>query len=258
MWRLLVSAAVLVTLVFAETLPQNLTCLELTRRCFTGETFSPEDDSWVKPLIEVSHPDGNLSQLLRYTPITKHAASTIPLDDTFMDFVALLHNNRAQLRTLLTLLKSDGAPTWMKIMQGYSECGDTGSIYTCVDNVCRAYDLRYLTYSNSIFTENVLGFDFGHKGQFAALVVVRHEDIKMHRPVRIPVATRADRNGLQLFYALYNLVRELLVRHDLDTALIDRLDKYYLDIPDEWKQPLTNNPALLHNGLKAVDVGKHS
>ncbi|QQL09914.1 Ba147 [Baboon cytomegalovirus] len=253
----ILAVSLLVTLTSAY-LPKNFTCLELTRQCFAGKTFTPEDDSWTKPLVHVHHPDGNLSQLLRFTASTKHASPLISLDDNFMDYLTLLHNNPQQLRVLLALLKSDAAPVWMTLMQGYSECGDTGPVYTCIDNVCRAYDLRQLTYQRSIFTEHVLGFEFGDEGQFSIILALRNLDSKVHRPIRIPVSTKAQKDGLPLFFAIYNYLKEFFIRHDLETALIDRLDKYYHELSDQWKQPLVNNPALLHNGLKAMDVRQHS
>ncbi|AEV80462.1 envelope glycoprotein L [Cercopithecine betaherpesvirus 5] len=257
MWTFTVSF--LLTLVSASSANfDNLTCVELTRRCFAGESFTPYNDKWLHPLIDVSQNDGNISQLLRFDPSTKHASPTIPLDDTFMDYLTLLHNNPNQLRVLLALLRSDVAPTWMTLMKGYSECGDTGPVYTCINDVCRAYDLRRLTYGQSIFTENVMGFEFGDQGQFSTVLVLRNPHSKTHRPIRIPVATRAKRDGLQLFYALYNFLREFFVRHNLETSLVERLDKYYQGIPNEFKQPVVNNPALLHNGVKTVDVRQHT
>nr|ADG34192.1 truncated UL115 protein [Human betaherpesvirus 5] len=198
------SAAVSVAPTAAEKVPAE--CPELTRRCLLGEVFQGDKyESWLRPLVNVTGRDGPLSQLIRYRPVTPEAANSVLLDDAFLDTLALLYNNPDQLRALLTLLSSDTAPRWMTVMRGYSECGDgSPAVYTCVDDLCRGYDLTQLSYGRNIFTEHVLGFELVPPSLFNVVVAIRNEATRTNRAVRLPVSTAAAPEGITLFYGLYN------------------------------------------------------
>ncbi|AAM00745.1 envelope glycoprotein L [Panine betaherpesvirus 2] len=241
-------------------------CPELTRRCLAGEVFPAKDDSWLWPLVNATHRDGMLSQLIRY-PSLRHqqqllqgqqqqAVGAVTVDDGFLESLLMLYNNPSQLRALLTLINSDAAPRWMALLRGYGQCGDgSPSIYTCVDDLCRGYDLTQLKYVRTVFSEHVLGFELVPPFYFNALLAVRNEATRTSRAVRVPVSTARSPGGITLFYQLYNLVKEFCLRHGLNPPLLQRLDKYYADLPAALKQARVNLPARSRYGPAGVDAG---
>lgn len=140
-------------------------------------------------------------------------------------------------------------------MRGYSECGDgSPAVYTCVDDLCRGYDLTRLSYGRNIFTEHVLGFELVPPSLFNVVVAIRNEATRTNRAVRLPVSTAAAPEGITLFYGLYNAVKEFCLRHQLDPPLLRHLDKYYAGLPPELKQTRVNLPAHSRYGPQAVDA----
>ncbi|AEV80958.1 envelope glycoprotein L [Saimiriine betaherpesvirus 4] len=241
--------SVLLTLASAD----NETCVTLVRQCVAGDSvLNGTQNGTSEPLVKPPSDDAMLSQLIRYnhsgiTTIT----SKIPIDDTFIDHLALLHNNTKQLRILLAILRSDTAPAWMKAMSGYGVCGQEAAIYTCYADVCRAYDLTKLTYVNTIFTENVLGFELLPHFKFAVLLGARNEDSKMGRPIRIPI----PKTGIGLFYAIWNVIKGFFTQNELQSPLIARLEKYYQDLDAEYKLlPKKNVLFFRSHGTQAVDA----
>ncbi|AEV80803.1 envelope glycoprotein L [Aotine betaherpesvirus 1] len=232
-------------------------CVTLVRQCISGESVlnTTLNGTNYDPLVKPTTDDGMLSQLIRYNQSTVSTVrGKINVDEQFIDQLALLHNNTKQLRVLLSLLQSDSAPLWMRAMSGYGSCGQESAIYTCYEDVCRGYDLSNLTYVNTIFTENVLGFEYLPSSRFSVLLVIRNEGSKLNRPIRIPVNMRT---GLSLFYAVYNAVKGFFAENQLQSPLIDRLDKYYHDLDEAYKLPKTNVPRVRY-GAETVDAQKHS
>ncbi|AGE11578.1 GP115 [Caviid betaherpesvirus 2] len=161
------------------------------RTTVSNHTFFYISDRWkYSELIRYEKPTGDL----RHDKL-------IHVDREFLDIVSLLHNNENQLRTLLTIFRSDSAPPWVKFMRGYSQCLDHPIIYTCVEEKCQQYNLEELPYGKDIFLENVVGFDLGAPPHnMSVLIAVSNTKPKITKVLRI------TSTSLTLFDALYNTV----------------------------------------------------
>lgn len=176
------------------------------------------------------------SKLLQYSPANRSVESTVRVDETFLSTLELLYNNEDQLRTLLTLLKSDHSPPWLKFMRGYGECVRRDVIFTCVRDRCREYDMNALEYANTIFTENVVGFEsFEDPFRFSVMLALKNRYTKTEKVVRVPV------KSMSLFDAVFNTVKHYLLVNDMrDAPLLRKLD----DLNRGLKTPFREEAAI--------------
>lgn len=196
-------------------------CVEIASQCQRGALpFRP-----IVPVDRVLDPrraDDTFSQVLRYRHrIGGLVQSPIRVDEDFLHHLQILHNNDDQLRVLLTLLKGDASPDWIRFLTGYSNCGDHSLIFTCINDTCREYDLRRLKYVPTIFTEDVLGLDLKLPFSLSLLIMLKNRATDTRRVVRVRV------DHVALFDTIFNVVKGYFGSADLSEApLIAKLDEY--------------------------------
>ncbi|AAK57161.1 T115 [Tupaiid betaherpesvirus 1] len=172
------------------------------------------------------------SEFLRYRPQTSgNLTGPISIDREFLDALALLYNNEDQLRVLLTLLRSDRAPDWIKLLHGYGDCVSHSTVYTCVADRCREHDLTRLQYTRTLFTEDVLGFELRPPFGLSVLVALRNKNTKTESAVRIAL------DQIALFDAVFNVIKHYLLTHRLhDAPLLRQLNAYHRRLAAPYRE----------------------
>lgn len=194
-----------------------------------------QTSGWPVTLQNTTRPEGAYSSLLRYAPRQGTVNGVIRVDEQFLSAVELLYNNEEQIRVLLTLLRSDQAPAWMRLMRGYEDCVTDTSVFTCVQNRCREADLAALPYENTIFTEDVMGFEIT-SNPFSMSVILRARNAYTgaDRAIRLP------RVHIGLFDALFNIVRQFFLdRRVTDAPIIRKLASTNRDINSQYREKLS-------------------
>lgn len=227
-------AFILTSFVATVAMSANVTgtaCDRSVRRCQYGNRNGTSNYGTeilrTEPVGHILSPsNSSFSSILRYVPRNGTVRGPIRVDADFLSTVELLYNNDEQLRVLLTLLRSDQAQSWVKYLRGYGVCATHSIILTCVSGHCVEHDLNELPYTNSIFAEDVLGFQLSSQ-PFGLRVVLaaRNRKTKADRALSL----RTDSIGL--FDAIYNVVIWFFVTRGMhDAPLIQELCAFNRDI----------------------------
>lgn len=205
-------------------------CQDSVRRCLYADNNSAvlRTENVGEPLFK----DVNgFSQLIRYVYNNNTVRGPITVDRDFLSTVELLYNNEHQLRILLTLLRAGGSPPWLRFMQGYDDCAGRSAVFTCIRGTCREYDLTRLRYVNTIFTENVVGFEL-RQDPFGVHVIIG----ALNRYTKAHKAVRVNASHIYMFDAVFNTIKHFLLLHQMgDTPILRRLDTFNGHIKEPYR-----------------------
>lgn len=200
-------------------------CEDAVRRCQYGTNSSStlRTEGVGEPLV--SDVNG-FSQLIRYKHANRSVQGPIKVDTDFLSAVEILYNNEQQLRALLTLIKSEGSPAWVRFVQSYDDCAGRSAIFTCIRSTCREYDLTRLRYVSTIFTENVVGFQLREKPfELHVIIGLWNKYTRSHKTVRV------NASHIYMFDAVFNAIKHFLLLHQMgDAPLLKRLDAFNRNI----------------------------
>lgn len=172
------------------------------------------------------------STLIRYQPENSDPVTPTRVDEAFATYLALLRDNRDQLRGLLTLLNSAHRSDWITFLRGYTGCRDrTTYLFTCVNGTCEEHDLRNLQYVRDPFVEDVIGLEVFPDAPPTVLVVLRNPNTTVESVVRIPGTTAT------LLDALHNIVYPTVVRLNVAEPLLEHLREYRARLPGPFPLP---------------------
>lgn len=210
----------------------NYSCVDAVRRC----QYTPDNTTRIRtesvgtPMADnVSR--HSFSQLLRYEPKDRVVSGPIAVNDAFLTSIELLYNNSDQLRTLLTLLRSDAPQPWIKFMRGYSSCTKHSIIFTCYRDICEEHDLTKLSYVPNIFAEDIVGFEMRVPFNMSVIVAARNRFSKTVAPIRIPV------NSIGLFNAVFNAVKYFFRSNGMrDAPVLRHLDEYRKSLSSPYRE----------------------
>ncbi|AGT99272.1 glycoprotein L [Suid betaherpesvirus 2] len=204
-------------------------CVQITRNC-SGEldlneldiNEGTENHSLVDPK--------KISTIIKYEPPKYLFNIKLLKNSSFLNDSLLLRNNVQQVRTLLTLMKTD-ADTWSQVFRGYELCHGRDVLHTCVgeNNTCATYNLRTLSYNPSPFTENVVGFELQKTSMnlnLTILIMLRNDFNNQSKVVRLPITSVA------FFDALFNIIEFYRLNTESNINILTELAHYGYTFPE--------------------------
>lgn len=226
-------------------------CVAAVRNCnrHDGNTGTPV--SLLEPIGQTpAAKPNNLSVLIAHNSTAfPDVKSPIIIDDRFVETFSLLYDNPHQLRVLLTLFKDSNdsnTVNWLRLLHDYKQCF-TDIIYTCSskNKVCEKHVLSKISYTQNIFVENVIGFDFYHIDAEDYTANTKLETFNMtisillHNPESSASRiVRISSENLSLFDAILNMVRFFYIKTKIQLDLLMELEAYNTRLPFRGKAPV--------------------
>lgn len=209
------------------------------------------------------------SKLIEYKPRYGLMGDSIIIDEYFTTVLNLFYKSRAQTRIFLTLRQDIRAPTWLKYTHGSTtknplKIRENNKAWTCAidydvflcskDKNCDLNLSRY-PYNETIFTENIVGFEFKLKPPTVNILIRLSNTVRIDRGrsrgtqttehiVRIPLKspTLLDLLSTVLHHTFHFDVK--------DHALIQELNRFrkQAGVPYALSMPRSSNRVIVYNG----------